>query len=121
MTAKASERDMEVLHGALCGYFLALLGGKIPETELMDTYDADGKAAGKRIVETGRVVRPSAGEVAVMAKFLKDNAIVGVAVEGSELSELQKKLAQNHARRGKLPTPADVQQAMKDMGTDLLQ
>lgn len=119
---RATENSMEQLHGALCGYFLKLLGGQIPETELVDDKDPEsGAVTGKRIVETGRVVRPSAGEVAVMAKFLKDNAITGAIADGSGLSELEQKLADRHARRGKLPTPADVKQAMKDLGDNLLQ
>jgi hypothetical protein len=114
---------MEDLHGALCGYFLKLIDGKIPElVERTVTKRAeDGtESTEKTWVETGFMVRPSAGELAVMAKFLKDNAITGVAAEGSELSELEKKLAARHARRGKLPTEADAKQALREMGSDLL-
>lgn len=115
---------MEELHGALCGYFLKLIAGEIPElTEATVTKtdpDTGEVSTYKSWVETGYKLRPSAGEVAVMAKFLKDNAIVGAAVEGSDLSALQKKLAEKHARRGKPPTTRDVQDAMREIGGELL-
>lgn len=116
---------MESLHGALCGYFLRLLGGEIPELVKVDKTTTDPETGTvtntSEWVETGLMVRPSAGEVAVMAKFLKDNAITGVVAAGSELSDLEKKLADRHARRGKLPGAADVKQALKEMGSELLQ
>lgn len=121
--ARANEGSMENLHGALCGYFLRLIDGQIPGLVERTTTEKDGDGnefTQKTWVETGFMVRPSAGELAVMAKFLKDNAITGVVAEGSELSELEQKLAERHARRGKLPTAADAQQALKEMGRDLL-
>lgn len=123
--ARADEKSMEALHGALCSYFLRLIGGEIPElTEATVTKtDADtGEVLTyKSWTETGYMLRPSAGEVAVMAKFLKDNAITGVAVQGSELSALEQKLAEKHARRGKLPTARDVKDAMREIGDGLIQ
>ena len=122
--AKANELDMEGLHGALCGYFTKLLAGQIPELveRTTTTRDEDGaEHTQKSWVETGFMVRPSAGELAVVAKFLKDNAIVGVAVVGSELSELEQQLAQRHSRRGKLPSERDVKEAMREIGSSLVQ
>lgn len=123
--SKASEKSMEELHGALCGYFLKLIGGKIPELVKQTVIKKDDKTGDEIVtsewVETGLFVRPGAGDLAVMAKFLKDNAITGVAEEGSELSELEKQLATRHKRSGRLPTKADVEQAMRDVGSDLIQ
>ena len=115
---------MEALHGALCGYFLKLIGGEIPEmveaTVTKTDPETNEVTSYKSWVETGLKLRPTAGEVAVMAKFLKDNAIVGAAVEGSDLSALQKKLAEKQARRGALPTSRDVADAMREIGNGLV-
>jgi len=123
--ARANEKQMEELHGALCSYFLKLIGGQIPElverTTTIRDEETGAEHSQKAWVETGFAVRPSAGDLAVMAKFLKDNAITGVVADGTELSDLEKKLAERHARRGKLPTAGDVKQALKEMGSDLLQ
>lgn len=123
--AKANEAAMDNLHGALCGYFLKLIGGEIPELTEATVSKTDPETGEvstyKAWVHTGHMLRPSAGEVAVMAKFLKDNAIVGVAAEGSELSDLQTKLAERHSRRKGLPTKRDVADAMRELGTDLIQ
>ena len=110
MTARASEKDMEALHGALCGYFLKLIAGI--ERKALNEH---GELV---VVET---LYPSSGELAVMAKFLKDNAITGAIAGNGELSELEKKLAEKHQRRGKLPTQRDVQDAMRELGNELLQ
>jgi hypothetical protein len=116
---------MEELHGALCDYFLKLIGGKIPELVKETVTEQDEKTGIERVtskwVETGLMVRPGAGDLAVMAKFLKDNAITGPATDGSTLSELDKQLAARHKRTGKLPTKADVAAAMRDVGSDLIQ
>ncbi len=122
--ARSTEIEMDALHGALCGYFLRLIRGEIPELvkETTSEQDEDGvTVSSSKWVETGLMVRPGAGDLAVMAKFLKDNAITGAIAEGGDLSELEKQLAARHARRGKLPTAADVKAALKDMGGDLLQ
>lgn len=119
--ARATESSMEALHGALCDYFLKLINGEIPE--LVKTIKKD-EETGEAIAvwtNTGLMVRPGAGDLAVMAKFLKDNAITGAMVDGSGLSDLSKALAERHARRGKLPTTSDVAAAMKELGGDLLQ
>jgi len=115
---------MEVLHGALCRYFNKLLAGEVPELVERTSVTKDESGAEhtqKTWVESGFMLRPTAGEVAVMAKFLKDNAITGVAEEGSGLSELEKQLNERHQRRGKLPTKDDVARAMKEIGSDLIQ
>lgn len=119
--ARASETSMEELHGALCGYFLNLINGRIPELVKVIEKDADTGESIAVWKNTGLMVRPGAGDLAVMAKFLKDNAITGALVDGSGLSELSTKLAERHARRGKLPTAADVKDAMRELGGDLLQ
>lgn len=116
---------MEELHGALCSYFRNLLAGNIAEMVKRDVRSTDPETGAvtetSEWVETGLAVRPSAGELAVIAKFLKDNAITGVAAEGSELSELDKALQRKHATRGRLPTEKDVAEAMKELGSDMLQ
>lgn len=123
--AKANESDMEGLHGALCGYFLKLIGGEIPELVEATVTKTDPETGEvttyKSWTKTGYMIRPSAGEVAVMAKFLKDNAITGAAVKGSELSELEKKLSEMHSRRKRPPTERDVKDAMRELGNDMLQ
>jgi hypothetical protein len=123
--ARASEPRMEELHGALCDYFLKLIGGQIPElvkeTSIERDQETGAELVSSKWVETGLFVRPGAGDLAVMAKFLKDNAITGPATEGSTLSELEKQLAARHKRTGKVPTTADVVAAMRDMGSELVQ
>lgn len=123
--ARASENSMEELHGALCGYFLKLIAGQIPEMVKEDRTLTDPETGEitKTVewVATGLAVRPGAGDLAVMAKFLKDNAITGAVVEGSELSDLEKALADKHIRRGKLPTAKDAEQVMRELGRDLVQ
>lgn len=116
---------MEELHGALCGYFLKLIGGQIPELVEATVSRVDAETGEtttyKSWQETGFMVRPTAGEVAVMAKFLKDNAITGPISDGNELSDLQQKLNERHQRRGALPTARDVREAMKELGNNLVQ
>jgi hypothetical protein len=107
---RASDKDMDALHGALCGYFLKLIAGI--ERKGLNEY---GELV---VLET---MYPSSGELAVMAKFLKDNAITGAIVGDSALTELQEKLADKHRRRGKLPTTKDVEQALSELGRDMLQ
>jgi hypothetical protein len=100
---------MDLLHGALCGYFLKLIDG-IEQTKV----DADG-------VVVNFTAYPSSGELAVMAKFLKDNAITGSVGGDGDQEKLEAALAQRHQRRGKLPTLNDAKQALREMGSDLLQ
>lgn len=119
--ARANETQMSELHGALCGYFLKLIGGQIPELEKRPRKDEDTGETVIEWVETGLMVRPGAGDLAVMTKFLKDNAITGVAVDGSQLSELEKQLAERHKRSGRLPTEADARLALREVGGDMLQ
>lgn len=118
---RASETSMESLHGALCGYFLRLINGEIPELVKVTKRDEETGENTTEWEATGLMVRPGAGDLAVMAKFLKDNAITGAIADGGGLSELEKKLAERHKRRGKLPTEADVKAALKEVGGNLLQ
>ena len=124
-STRANEKSLETLHGALCSYFLKLIDGQIPALVEATVSKLDAETGEtttyKSWVETGHMLRPTAGEVAVMAKFLKDNAITGPAIEGGALSELDKKLAQRQARRGAIPNARDVKDAIKELGSDLLQ
>jgi len=111
---------MDELHGALCSYFLKLIGGQIPDMQEVVVTDSETGGVTKTWKASGLMVRPGAGDLAVMAKFLKDNAITGAAAEGNELSELEKQLAARHKRSGRLPTAEDAKQALAEVGSKLL-
>lgn len=122
--ARANEHDMELLHSAMCSYFLKLIGGEIPEVVEVTRTTRDDEtgetATAKTWEETGFMVRPSAGEVAVMTKFLKDNAITGAVAGDGALADLEKQLQQRHQRRGPI-NERELKLALKEMGGDLLQ
>lgn len=93
---------------------LADLHAKLAEvlSDALDGVDEIREENGEQVVIHGR---PTAQVMAVAAKFLKDNSIFGDVEDDSHLQALRDKL------KGRLPASQDMKDAMRAIGSDLLQ
>lgn len=97
--ARASESALAELHNAAASVLKEMITPVITTSE-------EG-------VETK--VLPSAAEVAVAIKFLKDNAVFMAPEQSTAVSELEELV------RKRRPSRADLQDAMKTIGKEMLQ
>lgn len=101
----ATKHDaMQALHATVA----RVLTDRMTEREVTKT-DAEGN-------ETTEVVGPSAAELAVAVKFLKDNSIFATPEQSDPVSGLKEKLS----RRTGAITDADRKDALASIGRDLL-
>jgi len=107
----ASSKDLGALHAQLARVLNQMLE-PVERTVILKEADEDGPA------ETEvRIEYPSPAVLAVAAKFLKDNSIFSGVDEDEELLRLKKNLA----KRGRGPTDADVEEAVRGVGARLIQ
>lgn len=101
--SKASEKQMDTLHGALAKTLTRMV-----EVRTIHKVTSDGDPVEEE-------VEPSPAALAVAAKFLKDNSIFSTPEQNNALAELGDKL------RKRRPSAQDLKDAMKSIGNDLLQ
>lgn len=65
------------------------------------------------------VIEPSPAALAVAAKFLKDNSIFSAPEQSGAMDEMKEQLEKRRAQRK--VTQRDLQQALAQVGNDLLQ
>lgn len=115
MTKKTAHQDkMETLHAQLAAVLTEVLTPK--EKVIPAKTDEDGEEVSAERIET---VFPSAAEMAVAAKFLKDNSIFSSPDQDEGMSEMRKKL--HERERARKPTAQDKNDALATLGRDLLQ
>lgn len=104
----ASEAKLNEVHNLLADTLIARLKGVEREST---EFDEDGEGT---TVKT--LVLASAAELAVAAKFLKDNSVTMQPGEGNKLGELQDQL-----RAKRQFNKRDLTEAMKQIGSGLVQ
>lgn len=102
----ASETALKTLHRKLAEVLTEIVEGG----ETVVGIDEDGEPIKEKR-------RASAGELAVAAKFLKDNSIFSAPEQDDATAALRDKLK----NRGRAPSQRDMADAMKSIGKDLLQ
>lgn len=105
----ASEQALGALHEKLANVLSDMLDDQ--EVTKPTGKDADGN-----VITVTETIKPSAGVLAVAAKFLKDNSIFADPDQSGAMSEFEQKLN----RRGK-PSKQDLKDAMNEVGGQLLQ
>lgn len=109
--SKASENQMNVLHGRLAQTLTTMVSART-----VTKRDAEGN-------EYVEEVDPSPATLAVAAKFLKDNAVTMTPEQSEATDELAQALeARRLASKQRLRiTQADMKEALAKVGSGLLQ
>lgn len=104
----ASSKELGALHAQLARVLNQMLEPVLHAAIL----DEEGE-----VVKPAWVEFPSPAVAAVAAKFLKDNSIFSGVDEDEELLRLKKNLA----KKGRGPTDADIEEAVRGVGARLVQ
>lgn len=114
-TKKTAPQDaMEILHAMLAATLAETLRGRTKT--IPAKYDGEGHVLEE---EREEVIAPTAAEMAVAAKFLKDNSIFSTPEQDNKMKEMREALAQRQQSRK--PTAQDKADALATLGRDLLQ
>ena len=106
----ASESKLSTLHDKLADQLIERLAGVVETTVIPVGEGGD-------TMEVTKTIRASAAELAVAAKFLKDNSVTMQPGDDNKLGELRDQIN----RKKSSFTKADVKDALGKIGSDLLQ
>jgi hypothetical protein len=106
--ARASEHEMELLHGALCGYFLKLIDGEIPELVEATIIKTDTETGEQTTYKRGRKRASWSAPLPVKSPSWRSSSRTTPSRapgEGSDLQELERSSPSATSAEASCPLP----------------